>query len=106
MILATMLAVQTVGAAAPPPRTVGPMLPQVSSITATCPPSDDGDIVVCARTDDDQYRIRPLGPPPGGKPLPPMTAKLGNGTIDGHVEQKCVGGFCAPALMARFKVPF
>jgi hypothetical protein len=31
---------------------------------APCPPSEDGDVVVCARRDDEQYRLRPLSPPP------------------------------------------
>lgn len=29
-----------------------------------CPLTEDGDIVVCARRDDEQYRLRPLAPPP------------------------------------------
>ena len=105
MLGAMMLMVQSVQTA-PPPRTIGPTLPQVSSVTANCAPSDDGDIVVCAKPDNGQYRLRPLGDPPGGKPLPPMTAKLGNGTIDGRAKERCVGGFCAPAAMVTFKVPF
>jgi hypothetical protein len=31
-----------------------------------CPVSEDGDVVVCARRDDEQYRLRPLPPPPPG----------------------------------------
>ena len=105
MLGAIMFMVQTVPAAAPPLPAAGPVLPKALIVAARCNPSDE-DIVVCGKTDPEQYRLRPLGDPPNGRPLPPMTAKLGNGTIDSHAEEKCVGGFCAPALMARFKVPF
>lgn len=33
----------------------------------TCPVTEDGDIVVCARRDDEQYRLRPLAPPPAAR---------------------------------------
>ena len=51
----------------------GPVLPKTPSVVAALRPSNDN-IVICGKTDPDQYRLRPLGPPPGGKPLPPMTA--------------------------------
>ena len=105
-MLGAMLMVAQVIAATPPPLpAAGPVLPRALSVTPRCDPSGD-DIVVCGKQDPDQYRLRPLGPPPNGKPLPPMTAKLGNGTIDGHAVEKCVGGFCAPAIMATIKLPF
>jgi hypothetical protein len=84
----------------------GPVLPKVISVVPRCAPSDDNDIVICGKTDPEQYRLRPLGTPPGGKPLPPMTARLGNGTIDGRAVERCAGGFCAPAVMATIKLPF
>lgn len=105
MLAAILMAAQTIPAAPPPKPVVGPILPQVTKVTASCAPTDD-DIVVCGKTDPDQYRVRPLPPPPNGKPLPPMTAKLGNGTVDGRAVQHCSGGFCAPAAMVTLKLPF
>ena len=105
MLWVMAMLAQAIPAAPPPLPTAGPVLPKVLSVVSRCDPSDD-DIVVCGRKDPDQYRMRPLGPPPNGQPLPPMTAKLGNGTIDGRATQRCVGGFCAPAAMATIKLPF
>ncbi|MDB5679761.1 hypothetical protein [Sphingomonas bacterium] len=105
MLGAMLLLVQTVPLESDPLPTSGPVLPKALSVTARCDPSDE-DIVICGKTDPEQYRLRPLGTPPGGKPLPPMTAKLGNGTIDGRAVEHCVGGFCAPAAMVTFKTSF
>ena len=105
MLGAVLMLVQAIPTEPPALPAAGPSLPKVLSVAPSCSPSDD-DIVVCGKTDHDQYRLRPLGPPPNGKPLPPMTAKLGGGTIDGRATQRCVGGFCAPAAMATVKLPF
>lgn len=105
MLAAMLMAAQTIPAAPPPVPAAGPVLPKVLNVVPSCDPAGD-DIVVCGKNDVDQYRLRPLGPPPNGRPLPPMTAKLGNGTIDGRAIQRCVGGFCAPAAMATIKLPF
>lgn len=105
MLGAVLMLAQAIPAAPPPLPAAGPVLPRALSVTPDCRPSDD-DIVVCGKTDPDQYRLRPLGAPPNGKPLPPMTAKLGSGTIGGRAVEHCVGGFCAPAAMATIKVPF
>lgn len=104
MLGAMLMAAQAIPVAPVLPA-AGPALPKALSVTVDCDPSGN-DIVVCGKTDPDRYRLRPLGPPPNGKPLPPMTAKLGNGTIDSRATERCVGGFCAPALMATIKLPF
>jgi len=105
MLGAVLMLVQAIPVTPPPLPAAGPILPKVFSVVARCDPSAD-DIVVCGNKDRDQYRLKPLGPPPNGKPLPPMTAKLGSGTIDGRATQRCVGGFCAPAAMVTVKLPF
>ena len=105
MLVAILMAVQTIAAAPPPLPAAGPVLPTTLRGVPSCDPTGD-DIVVCGRKDSDQYRLRPLGPPPNGKPLPPMTAKLGNGTIDGRAVQRCVAGICAPAAMITLKQSF
>lgn len=105
MLDVVLMLAQAISVAPPPLPAAGPVLPKALSVTSTCEPSND-DIVICSKKDADQYRLRPIGPPPNGKPLPPMTAKLGNGTIDGRAVQKCVGGFCAPAAMVTVKLPF
>ncbi|QDZ06441.1 hypothetical protein FPZ24_02255 [Sphingomonas panacisoli] len=105
MLGAMLILMQSIPVAPPPLPTAGPVLPKALSVVSSCDPSDT-DIVVCGKIDPDQYRVRPLGPPPNGKPLSPMTAKLGNGTIDGRAKERCVGGFCAPALMGTIKLPF
>ncbi|HEX4695469.1 hypothetical protein [Sphingomonas sp.] len=105
MLAMMLLAGQSVPVEPSPLPAAGPVLPKSISVVPDCAPSTD-DIVICGKTDSEQYRLRPLGPPPGGRPLPPMTAKLGNGTIDGRAREHCVGGFCAPAAMVTFKLPF
>jgi hypothetical protein len=105
MLGAVLMLVQAIPATPPPLPAAGPMLPKSLIVASPCEPSED-DIVVCGKTDPDRYRLRPLGPPPNGKPLPPMTAKLGNGTIDGRATERCVGGFCAPAAMVTIKQSF
>ena len=105
MLGAMMMVAQAILTTPPPLPAAGPILPKSLSVVARCDPSDN-DIVVCGKQDPNQYRVRPLGPPPNGKPLPPMTAKIGNGTIDGHASERCVGGFCAPAAMITLKLPF
>lgn len=105
MLGAVLMLVQAIPVTPAPLPAAGPLLPDALKVTTDCQPSED-EIVVCGKTDPDQYRLRPLGPPPNGNPLPPMTAKLGNGTIDGRAVQHCVGGFCAPAAMATIKLPF
>lgn len=105
MLGAMLMAVQDIPAAPPLLPAAGPALPKALSVALDCDPSGD-DIVVCGKKDRDQYRLRPLGPPPNGKPLPPMTAKLGNGTIDGRAVEHCVAGVCAPAAMVTYKLPF
>jgi hypothetical protein len=106
MLAAMLLMAQSALDLPPILPTTGPTLPKMISVMPPCDSSDDDDIVICGKSDPEQYRLRPLGTPPGGKPLPPMTAKLGNGTIDGRAVEHCVGGFCAPAAMVTFKVPF
>lgn len=105
MLGAVLMLAQSIPATPPPLPAAGPVLPKALSVVSRCNPSED-DIVICDRKDVDQYRLRPLGPPPNGRPLPPMTAKLGNGTIDGRATERCVGGFCAPAAMVTVKLPF
>ena len=105
MLGAMLMATQEIAVAPPLLPTAGPVLPKALNVKLDCDPSDD-DIVVCGKKDRDQYRLRPLGAPPNGKPLPPMTAKLGNGTIDGRAVERCVAGVCAPAAMVTFKLPF
>ena len=105
MLAAMLMAAQAIPAAPPPLPEAGPVLPKALSVVSSCDPSED-DIVICDKKDGDQYRLRPLGPPPNGKPLPPMTAKLGNGTIDGRAVERCIGGFCAPAAMVTIKQSF
>ncbi|MBS0480371.1 MAG: hypothetical protein JSR79_13880 [Proteobacteria bacterium] len=105
MLGAVLMLAQAVPVAPPPPPIAGPVLPRALRVVSRCDPSAD-DIVVCGKNDRDQYRVRPLGPPPNGNPPPPMTAKLGNGTIDGRAAQRCVGGFCAAAAMVTVKLPF
>ena len=105
MLGAMLMMAQATAATPPSLPAAGPVLPRALSVAPRCDPSGD-DIVVCGKQDPDQYRLRPLGPPPNGKPLPPMTAKLGNGTIDARAKERCVGGFCAPAAMATIKLPF
>ncbi len=105
MLGAMLMMAQAIPEAPPRLPAAGPDVPETLNVVSRCDSSDD-DIVVCGSKDRDQYRLRPLGPPPNGKPLPPMTAKLGNGTIDGHAEQRCVGGFCAPAAKVTIKLPF
>lgn len=106
-MLATMLLMVQSALETPPilPAT-GPILPKAISVVPRCDSPEDDDIVICGKTDPEQYRLRPLGPPPGGRPLPPMTAKLGNGTIDALAKEHCVGAVCAPAAMVTFKLPF
>ncbi len=105
MLGAMLMMAQAVPAAPPTLPVTGPVLPRALRVVERCEPSGD-EIVVCGQKDPDQYRVRPIGPPPNGKPLPPMTAKLGNGTIDGRATERCVGGFCGPAAMATIKLPF
>jgi len=105
MLWAMLIVAQAIPAAPPPLPAAGPVLPKALSVVSSCDPSGD-DIVICDKKDADQYRLRPLGPPPNGKPLPAMTAKLGNGTIDGRAVERCIGGFCAPAAMVTIKQSF
>lgn len=86
----------------------GPQLTTARALTPeTCRPAeDDGDILICGKNDPEQYRLRPLGSPPNGKPLPPMTAKVGNDTVDGRAVEHCAGPVCAPAAMVTLKLPF
>ena len=111
MLRPILLLAQTAAVPAPAPAPVsGPVLDQPTKLLVRCDPNGDkaDDITVCGRRDDEQYRLRPLGPPPNGKPLPPMTIPVGNGTGDVHAEQRCLGAttICAPALMARLKFAF
>ena len=102
-MLALMLMVQTIPL--PPPQPVaGPVLPKLPGATEGCQRSDD-DIVICGQTDTDKYRLRPIGPPPNGKPLPPMTARVGNGTLDLKGVQRTFPGASAPAAMVTLKLP-
>ncbi|MBN8806669.1 MAG: hypothetical protein J0I47_00305 [Sphingomonas sp.] len=108
MLVAMLMVAQVVLDPPAKPRTIGPLLPPSTTLVRSCPPKDgdSDDVVVCGKSDSERYRLRPIGPPPNGTPLPPMTAKVGNGTIDSHAEQHCVGGFCGPAAMVRLKLPF
>ena len=105
MLVAMLMVAQSLPEVPPQLPVAGPDLPKTLSVVERCDPSGD-DIVICGKQDRDQYRLRPLGPPPNGKPLPPMTAKLGNGTIDGRAVERCVAGVCAPAAMVTWKLPF
>jgi len=102
-----LLLLQTENAPAPSAPIAGPTLtPRALTANACRPGGGEDDIVICGKNDPEQYRLRPLGPPPNGKPLPPMTARLGNGTVDLQATERSLPGAKGPAAMVTFKLPF
>ncbi len=102
-MLALMLMVQTLPAPEPAPPVAGPLLPDA---TRRCTLQDSDDITICGQRDREKYRLRELGPPPNGKPLPPMTARVGNGTVDLQAVERTLPGAKGPAAMVTLKLPF
>lgn len=105
-MLALMLMVQTIPVPSPQP-VVGPILPKLPGAAEPgCQRSDD-DIVVCGKTDNEQYRLRPIGPPPNSRVMPPATIPIGQGTADLRAVQRALpNGASAPAAMVTLKLPF
>lgn len=98
MSLALLLIVQASAATAAP----GGLL----SAQSVCTGSAD-EIVVCGRrTEDEQFRLRPL--PPTFEPAPPRaTTRLGSGTLGIEGEQQSfANGATSRRLMLKLKLPF
>ena len=67
---------------------------------------EPGDIVVCGRPDDDQYRLKPL--PERYREdsvIPRAEFDAAGGKIAAEAERKDVGGFPSNRIMLRWKVP-
>lgn len=99
MSMAVLLIVQAIAAIAAP----GALR---SAQPAACTGSAD-EIVVCGRrTEDEQFRLRPL--PPRFEPAPlRATTGLGSGTLGIEGEQQSFGnGATSQRLMLKLKLPF
>lgn len=97
MLFATLLALQA-GPPATPPRT---------SAGRDCPDAPGGEVVVCGRRDQEEFRLRPL-PDRYEEPgvVPRAAVKLGPGQLAAETEQVDIGGVPSKRLMLRFKLPF
>jgi hypothetical protein len=85
--------------AAPRPRIARPCPPET-------PETPSGDVVVCGRRDQEEFRLRPLPDRyEAAEGLPRAATKLGPGTISAETEQVDVGGFPSRRAMVRFKMP-
>ena len=104
MLSLLILGIQTAGG--PPPAHDGPRVP----ILKRCTPGATGDdIVVCGRTDPDQYRLKPLPDryePPDGPPRAELKLsdreKLG---VEAEQGSDAQGGAISRA-MVRYKLKF
>lgn len=91
----------------------GPVLlaPQVSASQAerACPPvvATEDEVVVCGRSDQEAFRLRPLPPRYVDPTLPKAEAELlGAAKAAVEAEDATVGGFQSNWLMFRLKMPF
>ncbi|PAX08445.1 hypothetical protein [Sphingomonas lenta] len=101
MYVALLLGLQSVaGPPAPRPERLRP--------ARECEPGEGepGDIVVCGRRDDDQYRLKPLPERYDDPTLPRAEMALGPGKLSAETEAASVGGVQSNRVMLRFKVPF
>jgi hypothetical protein len=75
---------------------------------ADCPVGDGGDIVICARKDNDQFRLKPLPERFSREParIKAETKLSANTTLSAETEAGDVGGAISNRLMARLKVGF
>lgn len=76
-------------------------VPPTAAPAPDCRQKDDGEIVVCAPTDQERFRLRPLLP----KYETPTRAEAtipGVGKVAADAEQ----GRFTPQLMLRLKIPF
>lgn len=100
MHAALLLALQVAGPPAPAPEKLRAARP--------CPTdaAETGDVVVCGRPDQEQFRLRPL--PDCAEPAMPRaeTGVLGHLKAAADVEQGNVGGLPSNRIMLRLKLPF
>jgi hypothetical protein len=88
----------------------GPAAPSAARLTPRpdCPVNDNGDIVVCARKDNDQFRVKALPERYSRDPqrIKAETHLNANTTLSAETEAASVGGFVSNRLMARLKFKF
>ncbi len=88
----------------------GPPAPSAVRLTPRpdCPVSDSGDIVVCARKDNDQFRLKTLSQRYSADPQRSKaeTSLNANTKLSAETEAASVGGFVSNRLMARLKFKF
>lgn len=60
---------------------------------AKCDPMSDDEVVVCGRRDDEQFRLRPLRPPPGVKGVlsRPLRVQIAPGVSFGFQDRGGLG---------------
>ena len=88
----------------------GPPAPSSVRLTpqADCPVGDSGDIVVCARKDNDQFRLKPLPERFSRNPsrIKAETNLNSKTKLSAETEAGSVGGFVSNRIMARLKFGF
>lgn len=102
MLIAALLA--TLQTTAGPPAPVPERLRTARQCSSE--PAENGDVVVCARSDQ-EYRLKRLAEIPAGSAVPRARATLA-GDVEGaaDVEQGSVGGFSSNRIMLRLTMPF
>ncbi len=88
----------------------GPPAPAVARLTPRpdCPANDGGDIVVCARKDNDQFRLKTLPERYSQAPqrIKAETNLSRNTKLSAETEAASVGGFVSNRAMIRLKMGF
>lgn len=100
MLIALLFTLQVIG----PPAAAAKRLSAARSCAAEG--GQAGDVVVCGRPDQEQFRLRPL--PDRTEPAVPRaeTRVFGNVKAAADVEQAGVDGFPSNRIMLRLKFPF
>jgi hypothetical protein len=103
LVLLAALQLATATAAAPPPARIDLLAPAAPA----CPSADaDSDVVVCARRNQEQFRLRPLAERDQAA-LPRAATRLGPGELSATVDQATMpNGEVSRRAMLNFRLPF
>jgi hypothetical protein len=103
MLVLVAIMLQSDPASGPPASSTVRLTPRPD-----CPVSNSGDIIVCARKDNDQFRLKPLSQRYSADPqrIKAETHLNANTALSAETEAGSVGGFVSNRIMARLKWKF